>query len=294
MAATKHPKSKKLSSAKGTPSTSTAFLDLPAQFSKHAHDLVEAANEGTKLHRAKNIRDSGQLLEDAFQQLFSYALPHNFLSASGYFFGNTFALSAETDFLLCDQSEVLRLPPAKGHKTHYVPFRSVKAMGQLKTSFSQFKNALEQNAQTLLAWRSMTGLYTVEQGRREPLSIVVIAKGGTDKQARSAMAKLSKEKPLPAYVLLVEEGLLYAPDKTSRFIRGEEASYTSQGNDGPLSLLKVAGSTGKDPGPMLMWLFFGLLRYVVPEHSEALLRLTDKAKWANSLVHAQLPEISNQ
>jgi len=255
-------------------------LDVHDQFATHAGALVRAAQVGGKVHATGNIVESGGPLETTFRKLFAYALPSTFLTTAGYFFGHEFELSGQVDFLLCDETGVLKLPPEEGMVTGYVPYRSVKVMGQLKNSFNKLPDALEQTSSALALWKAMASRHP-SSTRREPLALIVIGKGGTDKQVRNALSKF--EGRFPAYILLVEKGLLYGPKTTYSMMFDDDAAfYANQGNGGPLALLEAATAPTNDKGRMLMWLFFAVLSHVVePQDNTTLKRIVQRAQELN-------------
>lgn len=257
-------------------------LDIHDQFKNHAQGLVNAANTGAKVHASGNIAESGGAFETTFRGLFSYALPSTFLTTAGYFFGHEFELSGQVDFLLCDETDVLRLPPQQGMLTGYVPYRSVKVMGQLKNSFGTLKDALEQTSSALTTWKEMADRHP-SSTRTRPLAIVVIGKGGTDKQAKKIISNFKGI--LPAYILLVEKGLLYGRDRATTLVFDNDAVfYEDQGNGGPLVLLEAASPPKNDAGRMLMWLFFAVLSHVTkPEENTTLKRIVERAKLLNPI-----------
>ncbi|WP_325090324.1 DUF6602 domain-containing protein [Burkholderia contaminans] len=255
------------------------MLDVHDQFATHAEALVKAAKVGAQIHVSGNIAESGGPLETAFRNLFGYALPSTFLTTAGYFFGHEFELSGQVDFLLCDETDVLKLPPQEGMVTGYVPYRSVKVMGQLKNSSRNLKEALDQTASALAIWKRMADRHP-STSRKEPLALVVIGKGGTDRQVRKTLASFQGR--FPAYILLVEKGLLYGPRKNSLVFDDDAAFYTNQGNGGPLVLLEAATPPKNDSGRMLMWLFFAVLSHVVElQDNTTLKRIVERAQNLN-------------
>ncbi len=264
---------------KPTRSTPVRVLDVHEQFATHAESLINAAKAGGRIHATANIAESGGPLETAFRKLFSYALPSTFLTTAGYFFGHEFELSGQIDFLLCDETDVLKLPPQEGMVTGYVPYRSVKVMGQMKNSSGKLEEALDQTSSALAVWKDMAARHP-SPSRKEPLAIVVIGRGGTDLQVRRLLAKFQGR--FPAYILLLEKGLLYGPKKTVAIFDDDAAFYANQGNGGPLALLEAASSPKNDSGRMLMWLFFAVLSHVVELNDNTTLkRIVERAQDLN-------------
>lgn len=263
---------------------SVRVLDLHDQFAAHAEGLINAAKAGAKIHASGNIAESGGPFETAFRGLFGYALPTTFLTTAGYFFGHEFELSGQVDFLLCDETDVLKLPPQEGMVTGYVPYRSVKVMGQLKNSIGTLADALEQSSYALKLWKDMADRYA-STSRLEPVAVVVIARGGSDAQVKKVLEKFKGR--LPAYILLVEKGLLYGrKPKTTLVLENENMFLGEQGNGGPLVLLESSTSPKSDSGRMLMWLFFAILSHVVPPENKTLQRIVERAKELNPIRYA--------
>lgn len=223
---------------------------------------MKAAEAGVRAHNGGNIRASGQPLEAAFQRLFNEALPKTFDASSGYFFDNDFCLSPQVDFVLSEQGALLNLPPAADIDDRYVPYRTVKVLGQLKNSAPDFRKAVTQHANALKLWQSMAARYP-NPDRVHPLSIIVVGRGGADASIRESLKSSKGE--LPAYVFFVEAGLLYATSTTESLSVRAEAFFSYQGNGGPMFLLDAPGPNPRDSGLLLLWLFFAILRHVTPK-----------------------------
>nr|WP_295078335.1 DUF6602 domain-containing protein [uncultured Roseateles sp.] len=240
-----------------------AVLAIDEQFKRHAANLVGAVSIGLDIHRAGNIAESGDPLEISFRRLFSQALPNTFETCTGFFFDSALQLSNQCDLLICDQTEILRLPPADGLAQKYVPYNCVRVMGQVKNSFSDLPTALKQSAKAISAWRGMeeSGDHQwADDVSYEPLAIIVIGKGGTEAEARKFIE--AAPEPWPAYILLVEAGILYAPEDSIRFFAARNGLfYSGQGNDRPLVLVESPTQPKNDAGRLLMRLFFAILAH---------------------------------
>lgn len=268
-------------------------LDIEAQFRRHATSLVNAAEDGKETHHTANIAESGGPLEATVMKLFAQALPSTFDTFSGYFFDTRLELSAQCDLLLCDESEILRLPPSDKLTQKYVPYNCVRVIGQIKNSFSGLKNALEQASVAISAWRSMRAaeeFSSAEVVPQEPLAVVVIGLGGTEAELRAILE--AGPKPRPAYVLLVESGLLYGPDSNLRhFTDLDEAVFRNQRNGVPLCLMESKGQPKNDAGRLLMWLFFALLAHASARRTSAFDSLLKTAEREFPVTFGSLPAI---
>jgi hypothetical protein len=236
-------------------------LDIEYQFRAHAQHLLSKVDAGKKVHSTANIAESGSPLEMSVRRLFAEALPESITVAPGYFFNGELSLSMQIDALFCDRSEMLYLPPTDELAQRYIPYNSVRAMAQVKNSAGNLKGALKQIASALSSWRAMrkgdSAIAPPSGELAEPLAVVIIGRGGSKSKVRKVL-KASKQ-PLPAYVLLLEKGLLYGKDSTLRFVTDlKSVSFAAQGNDGPLTLLEVDGNAKAKAGKLLMWVFFAL------------------------------------
>jgi hypothetical protein len=248
----------------------TKSLDIESQFSDHVKALLSAVDAGRRVHATANIAESGKPLEEHFRRLFSAALPPTISVSPGYFFNSTLDVSGQVDALFCDRSEMLQLPPAEGLDQRYVPYNCVRAMVQVKNGASCLHDAMRQIGDSIHSWREMRrrdGEFApVSDDQSEPLALVIIGREGSESEVRKILAEAPG--PQPAYVLLLEQGLLYGKDTVFRQVTDlEDANFSSQGNGGPLALLEANSDTGDIGGRLLMWVFFAVLYFLKPAGS---------------------------
>ncbi|MES2948171.1 MAG: DUF6602 domain-containing protein [Pseudomonadota bacterium] len=240
-----------------------ASLNIVRQFEMHVNALLRSVDEGRDVHGAKNIAESGKPFEVALRQLFQGSLPTSMEACSGYFFDNDLMLSKQIDLLLCDASEVLRLPPAPGLDQKYVPFGCVQIMGHAKTGANYLHAALKESALGIKAWQDFAAAQSAATGNYplEPLSIVIVGRGGSKEKTRRTLARA--DRPRPAFVFLVEEGVLFAAKPTTLHERfdAEEALFHGIQNDLPLARVTAGGSSEESRARLLMWLFFAILHH---------------------------------
>lgn len=226
------------------------------------------------------------------------SLPHTFEVAPGYFFNSQLDLSGQVDALLCDRSRVLQLPPGDGLEQRYVPYHSVRAMFQIKNGAQGLKEAVEQSASAILAWRRMkqgdAELSSFDETPSEPISLVVIGCEGKDEDVREILR--ASRGPLPALVLLIEKGLLYGNDSPLRHVTDiGTATLFGQKNGASLSLLKPLGAADSVPGRLLMWVFFSVLSHInATDRSQTFKALTRKIDLDFPLAYSDEESIHGQ
>ena len=273
-------------------------LDIGVQFSRHADALLKSAAEGKATHASGNIAESGKPLEDQFRLLFGEALPKTIGVFQGYFFDANMSLSNQIDVLFCEMAETLYLPPSAGLGQRYVPYSSVRAIVQVKNSFRDLDKALAQSADAISYWRAMkqadSDFSSTDAVAAEPISIVVIGLDGSEGEARKILKKAPI--PLPAYVFLIEKGLLYGKDSSLRHVTDcKAAEFSQQGNGGPLSLFEMPPGSSSTSGRLLMWIFFAVLRHVKPKSlSHAFGVFVRKMENELSLQHSDMPAITSE
>ncbi|TLY49665.1 MAG: hypothetical protein E6K53_12950 [Gammaproteobacteria bacterium] len=241
------------------------YLDLETQFANHAVHLLQSVDGGRAAHGAGNIVEAGAPFEHSFRETLSTALPDTLKVVPGYFFNSGLALSKQVDTLVCDQGDMLQFAPARNLTQRYVPYSCVRVVLQLKNGASCLGEALEQSAASMTAWREQQRADSefVPSGARtkEPLSLVLIGREGSDSQVRKALSEI--QGPLPAYVLLLEQGLLYGKDPRLKGIFDEfpDVTFSTQGNDGPLNRMETKGAVSAS-GRMLLWFFFAIITHL--------------------------------
>jgi hypothetical protein len=146
-------------------------------------------------------------------------------------------------------------------------------MVQIKNSASNLSGALKQAAAALDTWRRMRmndrDFSSSGANPDEPMSVVVIGTGGDLASTQKALKKQAG--PWPAYVLLVEQGLLLGPDSPLREVLQYEndeatADFINFQNNVPLIQLRGNGSADGS-GRLLMWLYFAILARTQRESS---------------------------
>ncbi len=242
-----------------------AKLDLEGDFTGHKQALLLKVDAGKRTHTRKNIAESGHPFEQAFRELFSLTLPPTTHVFPGYFYNSALELSAQVDALFCDHSEALHLPPSIEVGQRYVPFHSVRVMVQIKNSASDLAAALKQSAAALEAWNRMRtndlDFSSTGSSFDEPMSVIVIGNGGDLGAIQRALKKQAG--PWPAYILLLEKGVLLGPDMPLRdafeYENGEAtADFFNKRNN--VSLAQLRGNNSPEgSGRLLMWLYFAVL-----------------------------------
>ena len=175
-----------------------------------------------------------------------------------------------------------------------MPYSCVRVIGQVKNSFAQLKEALEQCAISLDVWEKMADEddHDWEDGvRYDPIAIIIIGKGGDDAHARKILA--SARSPRAAYVLLAEPGLLYVPENPLRKVLShmKDKFYMSQLNNSPLCLID-SGSEPMSRGRILLRLFFAVVQHAASKDTKAFNKLMNSIEEKYPLKYSTLPAIS--
>jgi hypothetical protein len=169
-------------------------------------------------------------------------------------------------------------------------------MVQVKNGAGGLQEALRQTADAIASWRAMSKAdneMAPSSGEPiEPLGIVIIGREGSESKAREILGQCPG--PMPAYVLLAEQGLLYGKMSVfSRLTDMKNAAFAEQGNGGPLSLLEVDGTSRDVAGTLLMWVFFAVLFHLKAMRPDRTFdALIQKIQLDFPLRHSKLPDIT--
>src|SRR5471032_25328 len=268
---------KKIKNPKAPP---TRKLPLVKMFCDHASNLVAAAESGADAHGTGNIAESGGPFEKRFLKLFADALSPSVRATSGYFMDKDWTLSKQADFMLCDNSEWLHLPPSPDLAQNYVPLTSLHVFGQLKNSATKalISYALKQVSENLAQAKTMSVLHAEDRLHAEvrgpALSVVVFARGGNPSHVDAALQAMTG--PKPTYILLIEKGIIFAGPHPH--INESYLPFDAYRHNGKLTQCRVAGKSSEASGRALLWIFFAILWKINLDHgnNKALGPLVDK------------------
>lgn len=240
-------------------------LDLPAQFGRKVDAMISAIADGRALHKTRNIKASGQPLENSLRQLLEDSLPSTCKVASGYFYGANSDCSPEIDVLVYEDKEAFRLDPASQDQ-HYIPYTSVSIMGQVKNSAADLPGAIEQVQRSIRSWHEMRSEMAAVRGgaaggppQEVPLTFVVC---GECKEAdlKKLPATLKKKgRPFVNYILLLDRGEIVAGNQDFFEFDDPSIDFYEYRNVNALQLCKPGNSTTHALGAALLWFYFALV-----------------------------------
>lgn len=182
-------------------------MDLLKQFQVNLSELLGAVAQGKALHDMQNIADSGAPFEKAFMDMLTRQLPPTYLVKNGYFYSPDSQVSNEIDIIISLARESFNLEMSQ-QKKPVLPFTSVITTIQLKNSYSQLNNAIEQSHSSFLKWKDMMAT-SMETNISPPISIVVCGCNNLGKDIdKLFIDNLINEDWLPDYILLLESGII--------------------------------------------------------------------------------------
>lgn len=236
-------------------------LNLPNQFDIKVDEMILAIKTGRSLHAAKNIKSSGNPLEQLFRSFLEDSLPSTNKVASGYFYDGKSRCSNEVDVLIYEEKEAFRLDPGL-QEQHYVPFTSVSIMGQIKNSANELENAIDQVQKSIKTWsemRSFRGeLLNNTPYQFEPLSFIVC--GETRDNQLSKLEEILKRKgrPYVDYILLLDKGLIVTGNVNLFEEQPAKINFLDYRNSHVLHLCKP-DNPAQQKGIALLWFYFALV-----------------------------------
>lgn len=210
-----HVAKKKRSASKAPPAR--ARLDLAQAFELDARTLVESRTKSLVSHGTRNIRSAGDEVEVPFRKVLRGRLPKAYHVGHGHIVDSKLSVSPQVDVIVAD-AETVPVLMCNVDGNEYVPFESVYAIGEVKSSFDPRKKPVHTFCDTLdcltqdleRATVSIPTRHAFGPSRDNPLfSFMIFVESSA--YAWRHLEGLFKERPierLPSVVCLLDRGLL--------------------------------------------------------------------------------------
>ena len=212
------------------PQPELAKAEVLRFFQTDAVDIRSAREKASLIRRTKDIRASGNEVELAVRSVLRKRLPGGFRVGHGHVLDSRLQVSPEIDVIISDLSQAPILADSDDG-TEYVPFESVYAIGEVKTSFIKSEKQIEAFTRTLARFdqdlvrdktpRNYLGnglalgsglTFSDTRPYRNPLfSFMIFADGGDfDLEAVRELYSKTPSSQLPTVVCLLERSVLAA------------------------------------------------------------------------------------
>ncbi len=235
-------------------------LDLARAFELDASLLTQSRVKSLVSHRAKNIRSAGDEIELAFRELLRRRLPKRYHVGHGHVVDSKLSVSPQIDAIIAD-AESAPVLMRNADENEYVPFESVYAIGEVKSSFDPKKKPVHAFCETLDCMggelqRERTVIRSRQMFRPShdnPLFSFMVFVDSTAYRWRHIAELYEKRQleQLPSVVCMLDRGLLL-------FARGLDSDSPFSDESLPIALDAVPGHRWnlytKDTG----WSFFAL------------------------------------
>ena len=123
-------------------------LDLSNWFDREAAAIVRSREEGTDIHRAKNISAAGGQVEHTVRDFLRRMLPPRYYVTSGHLIDPLGHISQQLDVIIADSHKLPSLLKTKDG-TEFVPAGSVFAVGEVKSTYYDSKQYYRKFCTTL-------------------------------------------------------------------------------------------------------------------------------------------------
>src|ERR1051326_1429341 len=184
-------------------------INLSAFLGDDAQLLVRAREEANRIHGSGDICAAGNQVEVRAREIFGRRLPARYRIAHGHAIDYRGFVSPQTDIIVADAFNTAPLFQA-ADGTEYVPYESVFALGEVKSTYYKRDRALEKAIKTIRDVR--TGLFRAST-RRNPLFyfLLFVDSGNLALQDISDLYNATPLEDLPNIVCWLDQGtLLYA------------------------------------------------------------------------------------
>lgn len=184
-------------------------ISLSDVLADDAECLLRAREEANRIHASGDIRAAGNQVEVQARHVFRRRLPAKYRIAHGHAVDNRGFVSPQTDIIVADASNSAPLFQTEDG-TEYVPYESVFALGEVKSTYYKHHQPLEKAIETIRAIR--TGLFRPST-TCNPLFyfLLFVDSGDLDLEKVSNLYNASPIEDLPNITCWLDQGtLLYS------------------------------------------------------------------------------------
>jgi hypothetical protein len=111
-----------------------AKLNVSSFFEVEAKEMVLASEIADSLHKAKDIRASGNEVEIVVRSFFNEKLPNRYYISNGHIVDNNLTISPQMDIIIADNFRSPILYRTRD-STEFITYESVYAIGEIKKKF---------------------------------------------------------------------------------------------------------------------------------------------------------------
>lgn len=268
--------------------------DLLKIFGVLAEELFTASKVGNILHATKNIRESGDLVEQRFRGMLASRLPFPFQVTNGYLFDTDRNCTPQIDVIISDRT--------KNHTmfsldtgTSYSSYTGICALGEIKTKARGILSSMTQFKKILAAYRGMdltlrsNGLGHKLHETIEPLSFIIVCDSCkiTDKTIISNYGKICKNH-LPDFFILLNSCKIIIPAAALDVLNVDDMGKTQtpqyMKQSGHWKIMK-----SENMESLLLWFFYYVISHLYQSYDDKN-PIGEFAKWTSFKI--ALSEIS--
>lgn len=125
-------------------------MSIPQVLADEAESLIRAREEAGRLHATGDIRAAGNQVETQARLIFQRRLPSRYRIAHGHVIDYRGYVSPQTDIIIADAFNTPTMFEASDG-TEYVPFESVYAIGEVKSTYYKSERPLPKAIDTIQA-----------------------------------------------------------------------------------------------------------------------------------------------
>lgn len=245
-------------------------LDMVGLFAAEALSLAEAVARGGLLHRTKNIRDSGALLERRLREIIGSRLPPQFQLQHGYGYDIESRCTPQIDGMLVSTFDNHAMAGAEGGAV-YAPFTSIRAILEIKSSVRNVANQLSQTQEIVTRIQKMQN----ELSQRKPgqftfpelISVLFFATSDGSKLAEFQAWHRKNPSAGPTLTVFLDRGrILTGRHLIHDFLlydTPQPISFDDHKNAGDWYLCAPEQDDQFRSGRVLLWLYFFLLNHAL-------------------------------
>ncbi|ABE43862.1 DUF6602 domain-containing protein [Polaromonas sp. JS666] len=241
-------------------------LNIVGLFEAEAASLLHAVERGRLLHKTRNIRDSGALLESRFCEIIGSRLPPQTQLAHGYLFDVDSTCTPQIDAMLLSAADNHPMMAGEGGAI-YAPFTSCKAYVEIKSAVGDAAKQLGQTAKIAERIKEMrTSLLSRQPDsfRFERIASVLLFVQSEGAKAADFINWYKESRWPPTLVVFLDKALVIAQ-------RPALYNFVKMYNEETLTFEESLSGTdawlyrpaGDDPtearGRVLLWLYYFLL-----------------------------------
>lgn len=271
------------------------YINLVGLFQAEAASLFHAVQRGGLIHKTKNIKDSGALLETRFREIINRRLPPEATLAHGYLFDLDSKCTPQIDAMLLSANDNYSMMDGEGGAV-YAPFTCCKAYVEVKSSIGNAAKQLKQTvriANRIDEMRKSLQAHNPASFQFEQVASVLLFVKSDGAKPTDFITWYAKSRHRPTLIVFLDKARVIAQRPFMRrfFETNVQETLTveeSLSNGDPWLFQPACNTESEARGRVLLWLYYFLLHRATVRKIE---RPVESSENATGRVKVEIPPV---